>query len=80
MLKLNKQVESLYKMIEKIERRIEELEEKENSIEEKAADDDREMTTREWNLYEKYDAEIENLEDEKTDIFNAIDYLEEYAD
>lgn len=33
MLKLNKQVESLYKMIEKIERRIEELEEKKDSIE-----------------------------------------------
>lgn len=80
MIKLNKYIYSLKRVIEKIEYRIEELEEKKTTLEDRAGESDREMTNREWNLYEKYDAEIENLEDEKTDIFNAIDYLEEYAD
>lgn len=80
MIKLNKQVESLENIIEKIEQRIEVLRLRKDAIEEKAGDEDRDMTQAEWNRFYKLEEQIEELEGEKDEIENALDYLRDYTD
>ena len=80
MIKLNKQVESLENIVEKIERKIEMLELKKDSLEENALDEDREMTKTEWNTFYKCEEQIEELQGEKDEIENALDYLRDFTD
>lgn len=80
MIKLNKQVEMLERIQDKVQAKIDELQEKMDAIEEAAGDEDRDLTVAEQNRYDRYEAEIEELDDEYTDICNAIDYLREYCD
>ena len=55
MIKLNKQVNSLENVIEKIEQKIEELFEKIDILQDKAGDEDRELTSREWDKIYKWE-------------------------
>lgn len=80
MVKLNKQVNSLENVIEKIERKIEELSDKMDAIQETACDEDRELTSREWDKIWKWEEEISELEDEVIEIENALNCLREYTD
>lgn len=80
MIKLNKQVEALENVIEKIERKIEMLELKKDALEECAFDEDRDMTKIEWDTFHKCEEQIEELQGEKDEIENALDYLRDYTD
>lgn len=80
MVKLNKQVDSLENVIEKIERKIEELSDKMLTLQDIAGEEDRELTSREWDKIWKWEEEISELEDEIIEIENALNYLREYTD
>ena len=80
MIKLNKHIASLAATQEKIEQKMDELREKMEALEEQAGDEDRDMTKREQNRWDKYEQEIFDLEDEYDAVQNAIDYLQDYAD
>ncbi len=80
MIKLNKYVNGLENVVEKIERKIEELTDKMEAIQENAFDEDRDMTEAEWNKFYKLEEQIDELEGEKDEIENALDYLRDYAD
>lgn len=80
MVKLNKQVDSLENVIEKIERKIEELSDKMLILQDIAGEEDRELTSREWDKIWKWEEEISELEDEIIEIENALNYLREYTD
>lgn len=80
MIKLNKHITALEATQEKIEQKMDELREKMEALEDLAGDEDRDMTKREQNRWDKYEQEIYDLEDEYDAIQNAIDYLQDYAD
>lgn len=80
MIKLNKHITALEATQEKIEQKMDELREKMEALEDLAGDEDRDMTKREQNRWDKYEEEICDLEDEYDAIQNAIDYLQDYAD
>lgn len=80
MIKLNRHFDALESVIEKIEAKIEELEAKMEALEEAAADEDRDMTSREWERFFKYEEQIEELNGEIDDIQNALDYLRDYTE
>lgn len=80
LVNINKIIDMLYQAQEKIEDKIYTLEDKKNALEERAGDMDRDLTSREQDLYDEYDVTISELEEENDNIQNAIDYLEEYYD
>ena len=79
-IKLNKQVKDLEQMQERIEKQIEFIREKMDMIEENACDHDRDLTEREQNKWFKYEEDIDELNYEKDEIQNAIDYLRDFCE
>lgn len=80
MVKLNKYVDGLEEVLERLEEKIEALEEKIEAIDEKCSDADRDYTESENNRILKYTEQIEELEAERDDIENALEYLREYTE
>ena len=80
MIKLTKQVNSLESILERLEIKIDELTEKQSEIEYNAMDHDRDMTEKECDRYDALQEKIEELEAERDDIENALDYLREYTE
>ena len=80
MIKLTKQIESLEAIIEKINDRIYELQDKKDAIEDKACDEDRDLTTREQDRFDKYDSEIDDLLYEIECVENALAFLKDCED
>lgn len=80
MVKLNKHVENLEETIVKIRNKVEILKDKYVGIEEKAWHEGREMTWREQEKRYKIEEQIEELEEETSQIEFALDYLRGYTD
>lgn len=80
MIKLNKHVENLEETVAKIENRIETLKDKYIGIEEKAWHEGREMTWREHEKRNKIEEQIEELEEEASQIEFALDFLRGYVE
>lgn len=80
MIKLNRPVEMLEDILERLESKIEALQEKQQAIEENAAEHDRDMTANELARYGTLEEQIDELQAERDEIENALDYLREYVD
>ena len=80
MVKLNKHVENLEETIVKIENKVEALRDKYIGIEEKAWHEGREMTWREHEKRSKIEEQIEELEEEASQIEFALDFLRGYVE
>ena len=80
MIKLNKPVAMLENVLQTLEARIDLLQSKMDTLEETAFERDREMTAREWALWNKYEDQMEELQSEADEINNALDYLRDYTD
>ena len=80
MIKLNKQVDSLYNVIDKIEAKIEEIQSKMDAIEEKAGDEDRCLTRREQDRWFDLEAKLDEFIYERDEIERAIDFLKDFTE
>lgn len=80
MIKLNKQVDSLYKVLEKIDTKLEILRAKQEAIEDKSTYFERDMTRCEQERYNALEDEIDNLLYEYHEIENALDFLKDFTD
>ena len=77
-MKLTKEFNMLRDVRERLENRIEQLEVRKEAIDEKAID--RDLTEKEQDRMDAIDEQIDDFEQAKASIEEAIDYLENYVE
>ena len=77
-MKLTKEFNMLSDVRERLENRIEQLEVRKEAIDEKAID--RDLTEKEQDRMDAIDGQIDDFEQAKASVEEAIEYLENYVD